>query len=40
MSYLYDGVNKDDLKVPDELDLFVENQYKKYEIPDIPVEKL
>ena len=40
MGYLYDGVHKEDLKIPDELDIFVENKYKKYDIPDISVEKL
>ena len=39
MSYLYDGRNKSDLEIPP-LDIFVQNEYKKYDIPDLSVQRL
>ena len=39
LSYLYDGSTKEDLKIPP-LEIYVENQYKKFNIPNVEFEKL
>lgn len=39
MSYLFDGAAAADLAIPP-LEIYVQNYYKKYQIPDIPIARL
>ena len=39
LSYLYDGSKKEELKLPPQ-EIYVENQYKKLNVPNIDFKKL
>ena len=39
LSYLYDGTNKDELEIPP-IEVFVNNHYRKWQIPDMHIKQL